>query len=290
MVDDGNAQTEVSLSVVDAVREFLGGPHQDSNGSSFEFGEHLESNWGAVYGGALAAAAVTSARCATPDRSPRSLHVQFVRSVPCGASRVTVDVRHLGRAVATVQVDLYDARDKLAVTALATMVTPDAVATDLHDTSARMFSVSSIPLPSATRELRGTAPITAALGMGGSDARSIDNIPPSITGHPSPLGRMVVPWTEQLTASGPEVACLIADVMNGMPIVRAFLGSGVTYPNTDLSLRFTTAPAQREVHAAGTLVSIQRGTTTVAIEVHAGDQQLAHGLSTTLLIPAPPNT
>jgi acyl-coenzyme A thioesterase PaaI-like protein len=290
MVDDGNAQTEATRSAVDAVRDFLGGPQQRSTGTTFEFGEHLESNWGAVYGGALAAVAITSARCAAPDRSPRSLHVQFVRSVPRGASLVAVDIRHLGRAVATVQIDLYDARDKLAVTALATMVTPDAVATDFHDTSAQGFTVSSLPLPSGLRELRGTAPIAASLGMSRPELREIDNIPPSITGQRSPLGRIVVPWTEQLAVTGPEAACLMADVANGMPIGRAFLGSGVSWPNTDLSLRFTTAPAQREVHAAGTLVSIQRGTTTVAIEVHAGDQQLAHGLSTALLIPVPPNT
>jgi hypothetical protein len=50
-------------------------------------------------------------------------------------------------------------------------------------------------------------------------------------------------------------------------------------------LRFTTAPATRVITAAGMLLSVQRGTTTIGIEVQAGDHQLAHGLATSLLLP-----
>ena len=52
---------------------------QRCGGWRFDFGEHLESNWGAVYGGALAAGAVAVARCAAPGRSPRSAHLRLVR-------------------------------------------------------------------------------------------------------------------------------------------------------------------------------------------------------------------
>ena len=52
MANDGEV---AGSAAVDAVRGFLGGPHRDGEDWSFEFGEHLESNWGAVYGGALAA-------------------------------------------------------------------------------------------------------------------------------------------------------------------------------------------------------------------------------------------
>jgi hypothetical protein len=48
-------------------------------------------------------------------------------------------------------------------------------------------------------------------------------------------------------------------------------------------MRFTTAPAMRVIYAASTMLSIQRGTATVSLELHAGDQQLAHGLATSLL-------
>jgi hypothetical protein len=56
-------------------------------------------------------------------------------------------------------------------------------------------------------------------------------------------------------------------------------------PNPDLTLRFTTAPASRVIHAAGTILSVQHGSATIGIEVQAGDRQLAHGLATSLLLP-----
>ena len=36
---------------------------------------------------------------------------------------------------------------------------------------------------------------------------------------------------------------------------------------------------------ASTVLSVQHGTATVALEVQAGDNQLAHGLATSLLLP-----
>ena len=56
MVDTGDMrQEQASRAAVASVKAFLGGPHAQGDGWSFDFGEHLESNWGAVYGGALAA-------------------------------------------------------------------------------------------------------------------------------------------------------------------------------------------------------------------------------------------
>jgi hypothetical protein len=56
-------------------------------------------------------------------------------------------------------------------------------------------------------------------------------------------------------------------------------------PNADLTLRFSTAPATRVIAAASPMLSVQRGTATVGIEVQGGDRQLAHGLATSLLLP-----
>src|SRR4051794_26920694 len=75
------SQQDITRSVVHAVKDFLGGPISDGDEWCFDFGEHLQSNWGAVYGGALAAGALAVARSATPERSPRSMHIQMVRSV-----------------------------------------------------------------------------------------------------------------------------------------------------------------------------------------------------------------
>lgn len=100
----------------------------------------------------------------------------------------------------------------------------------------------------------------------------------------SPIGTITVPW-DDLESTGPEVACLAADPVVGAAVIQTFVPVDVLGPNSDLSLRFTTAPATRVVQTSGTVLSVQHGTATVAIEVQAGDQQLSQGLSTSLLLP-----
>jgi acyl-coenzyme A thioesterase PaaI-like protein len=68
------------------------------------------------------------------------------------------------------------------------------------------------------------------------------------------------------------------------PLMYSSIPNEVIGPNVDLTLRFTTAPARPEVLTAGTVLSVQNGTATVAIEVQAGENQLAHGLATSLLL------
>ncbi len=286
MVDTGDraSQEQTSRAVVAAVTSFLGGPHAQGDRWSFDFGEHLESNWGAVYGGALAAGILAVARCVAPEQSPRSLHVQMVRSMPRGVASATAKMRHAGRTVGTVEVDLYDGRGKLAAVALVTMVTPGAVAATYHDTRATVFDVRTVPFESFGVH----APIQHALHMlreeNGVYHRAYDErVRPSVDGTMSPIGIITVPW-DDLDATGPEVACLAADAIVGAPVIQSFIGLDALGPNPDLSLRFTTAPATRIVQTSGTMLSVQHGTATVAVEVQAGDQQLAHGLSTSLLL------
>jgi acyl-coenzyme A thioesterase PaaI-like protein len=279
------AQDEASRRAIAAVSEFLGTKRHD-DGWSFQFGEQLVSNWGGVYGGAVAASVVSAARGAAPTRSPTSLHIQFIRSIQPGTVRVEATARHVGRVVATVQADLYDTGGKLAATALITMVTPEALAVEYDDTTADAFVIAKGELLDDADLARSwEAPVTQALPMHHPERRWIANRPAIITGTPAGSIELVVPWTD-LELTGPEAACLAADPANGAPIYLAFRDHNLTFPNTDLSLRFTTAPAQRELKASGTLVSMQRGTATVAIEVQAGEQQLAHGLSSSLLMAA----
>ncbi len=285
MADDvGSSQRSTTAEVLAAVRGLLGGPHEDGEGWGFEFGEHLESNWGAVYGGAVAAGVLSTARCVAPERSPRSLHLQLVRALPRGRAHAEATVRHAGRTVVTVQVDFYDSRRKLAATALATMVAPDTVASELHNTTATAFDVRTTPNP-----LPITTPIHDSLRMireeNGLALRAWgENVRPNVGGTKSPIGTITVPW-DNLESTGPEVACLAADPLVGMAIYWSGLPHEVLGPNADLSLRFSTAPATRVLETSGTVLSVQHGTATVGIEVHAGDQQLAHGLSTALLLP-----
>lgn len=285
-----SSQQDVTREVLRATHAFLGGPTPDGDEWCFEFREHLQSNWGAVYGGALAAGMLAVARSAQPERSPRSMHIQIVRSVPTGRAWATVTVRHPGRTVATVEVDLYDERRKLAAIALLTMVAPDAVAGDYdHAAAAPPFHLTEISVPES-RLMPGaiTAGIVSALKMGarGAPLRA-DNVRSSVDGSVAAALECTVPW-EDLELTGPEAACLVADAVVAMPIANhSYIASEDIGPNADLTLRFTTAPASRVIVAAATMLSVQRGTATIGIEVQAGDNQLAHGLATSLLLRSP---
>jgi acyl-coenzyme A thioesterase PaaI-like protein len=283
---DAASQVEASRAVVASVTPFLGGPRARGDGWSFDFGEHLESNWGAVYGGALAAGMLAVARCVAPEQSPRSLHLQMVRSVPRGIASATAEMRHGGRTVGTIEVDLYDGRGKLAAVALLTMVTPGGVAANYHDTRATPFDVRTTPFE---EDQLVFAPIQGSLHMlreqNGVYHRGYDeHVRSNVDGTKSPIGKITVPWRD-LDLTGAEVACLAADAIVGAPVITSFVGRDAAGPNPDISLRFTTAPATRIVQTSGTMLSVQHGTATVAIEVQAGDQHLAHGLSTSLLLP-----
>ncbi len=277
-------QDVITRAVLAQVRPFLGGPHPEGEGWCFEFGEHLESNWGAVYGGALAAAALDVARAAAPDRSPRSLHLQMLRPVPRGRATASATMRHHGRTVATIEVEVFDPRGKLAVIGLTTMVTPDALAVEHHHTTVLPLRTTWEPVVD-----HHYAPVAAALNMwrprgGTAISEMATNARPSFDGRPARCTRVTVPWAEpELT--GPEVACLTADPCVGHPLLHS-LPPELLGPNPDLTLRFTTAPAGPEAIGAGTITSVQHGSVTVAIEVQSGDQRLADCLGTSLLLPA----
>lgn len=286
MAETGETQEDITRAVLAAVQEFLGGPEPAGDEWTFAFGEHLASPWGGVYGGALAAASVSLARAAMPERSPRSLHIQFVRNLPCASARAVAAVRNAGRTVATVQVDLFDVRDKLATTALVTLVAPDAVLAQHHVTDAEVFQITRAPMMSEQARLNDSG-IVATLQSLDPDGMQVDNARPSVTGQPTGALHAVVPW-DDLRHTGPEVACLVADMANGLAVAAAFADDeDIVFPNTDLSLRFTTAPATKDVLASSTLVSMPHGTTTTAIEVQAGDQHLAQGLSSGVLVAIP---
>ena len=279
-------QRDVTDAVLRSIHEFLGGPIPDGEEWRFEFGEQLNSNWGAVYGGALAAGTLAVARAAAPDRSPRSLHIQIVRPVPTGMAYATGDVRHAGRTVAVVEVDLFDARRKLAVIALVTMVTPGALAGDFQATSADVFQRRA--QPPMVIESGFTAPVQEALQMltiedGVFFGAYAENVRRCFDGTPAPMGHITLPWKD-LESTGPEAACLAADAMIVPPLMYSSIPNNLIGPNPDLTLRFTTAPAQREVLTASTILSVQNGSATVAIEVQAGENQLAQGLATSLLL------
>jgi hypothetical protein len=183
--------------------------------------------------------------------------------VPSGPAYARAEVRHAGRTVATVQVEMFDARRKLAVIALVTMVTPDALAADLHNTAADPFQrqVDTVAL-----EPGFMAPVQHSLKMlteeemlaakdGALLGSYAANVRHCFDGTPSPIGQITVPWND-LRWTGPEAACLGADAVIAAPLLDSSIPNEVLGPNPDLTL-----------------------------EVQAGDNQLAHGLATSLLLP-----
>jgi hypothetical protein len=229
-------QQDVTAAVLRAVHDFLGGPTPDGDAWRFDFGQHLHSNWGAVYGGALAAGTLAVARAAAPDRSPRSLHLQIVRSIPSGPVQATAELRHAGRTVTTVQVEMRDARGKLAVLALATMVTPDALAAELHHTEANSFQRQVRPLALAAGFL---APVQESLGMITQEGDTYvgwfaENKRTGFDDAPPPVGHITIPWDE-LEWTGPEAACLGADAMIVAPLLYTSIAPDIIGPNPDLT-------------------------------------------------------
>ena len=256
------------------------------------FGEHLESNWGAVYGGALAAATAG----AGPGRRARPCHPVRCTSRSCGRFRVgaayaTARMRHAGRTVGTVEVDVFDRaaearghcarhhgdadrgsrpatttrapfrfasgrnRVPLGRDSFESPVTRRA--RDDPDRRRRQYRLAADGRCAAERRRVG--------GAGAADHRSVgeprahrprSRVPRGRRGRRRSRARVVRSQTRRWDR------------------------------NADLSLRFTTAPATpRGPEPRDRWCRSQHGTATVAIEVQAGDQQLAHGLSTSLLLP-----
>lgn len=269
----------------DTVQEFLGGPHAVNSGWRFDFGEHLASAWGGTYGGALAAGCVALARRAAPGRSPRSLHMQLMRKVPLGVVSAHVRQLYAGRTVTTVQVQVLDGRDRVAVQSEVTLVDTQALAR--QETYVTAPAIRVVAEPRSDRHPNVASPVARVLGLKPMDWLRTPDLPPAITGNDSYVGVGRAPWSDQ-TRTGPELACVMADVCNGGAIVHG-LPPGAEYryafPNTDLSLRFSALPGAAEVTGVGTLLCVHEGTTIVGIRVQTEAGQLAHGLSGSILAP-----
>jgi acyl-coenzyme A thioesterase PaaI-like protein len=200
--------------------------------------------------------------------------MQMVRSLPFGPAVGIARVRHSGRVVTTIEVELFDAREKLAAVGLVTSVLPPP------------FELRKEPSP---WDLDTSAELSRIGDVLELDPGRIvaTNVPGSITGDAANCVEMKAPWEDTAT-TGPELACLVADTVNGAPLWHGQSTLGVAvFPNTDLTLRFASPTGADPVFATGRLVAVEQGTTTVAIDVQAGGHWLAHGHSTSVLIPTP---
>lgn len=247
------------------------GCRTDGDGLSFELGRNMHGAFGGVFGGAVAACALRTARQAAPGRTPASLDVRFLRGLPAGNARAAATVLHAGRSLTTVSVDIADSGGRPA--ARATIGLADSAALHTADT------------PSVADQ----APVTGH--PGGSDWTTPNGvqIPIVATLRPRVLGAgpswvatgLRVPWD---IGAGAEAACLAADMCVGPPVAAARAGKWIPHPNPDLSLRFVGEVLEPDLIGVGRLQRISGGLAAVSITVWSGDDVVAAGVCSSMLL------
>ena len=282
----------MTAAVLAAVSGFLGGPSPDGDEWYFDFGEHLESNWGAVYGGAIAAGTLAVARSVAPDRSPRSLHLQIVRSVPRGPC-----LRHHQGSPHGPHCRDRRGRPLRRTTKAGGHRPPH----DGHTGCAGRPNTTS-PRPSPSRRLT-LRPAASDFGVEcpnhrvtqhGAATRMVrwpispsDNMRPSVDGLAHRPFASAPSRGDDLEVTGPESACLVADASVGAPSGQLDPPIRTTSARTPISLCASRQHQQLARHHRCRERSSRCSTasTSIGIEVQAGDHQLAHGLATSLLLP-----
>ncbi|MGH3595411.1 MAG: PaaI family thioesterase [Mycobacterium sp.] len=247
------------------------GCRPDGDGLSFELGRHLHGAFGGVFGGAVAAVALRSARQSAPGRTPASLDVRFLRGLPAGTAHAEATVLRAGRSLTTVSVDIADRDGRPAARATIGLTDPAA----LHPLEAR---TASEPPP-----INGYD--------GGSDwaAPNGVEIPILATLRPRVLGSgpswvatgLRLPWN---AGAGAEAACLAADMCVGPPVASACAGRWIPHPNPDLSLRFAGEATGPELVAIGRLERISAGLAAVAVTVWSASEVVGLGVCSSMLL------
>jgi acyl-coenzyme A thioesterase PaaI-like protein len=268
----------MQTEAVSTAADFLGGEPTADGAWRFSMGRDLHGAFGGVFGGAVAAATLLTARSLNAARLPVALDCRFVRSLPAGEARAMPSVVHEGRTLSCVSVDVFDERGRVATRATVSLVDPMVLEPLDHpgaSTSARWTS--------HTEGARWTQPP-------GVEAPIIDTLEPSFIGRDERgiASSIRVPWQD--TAACAEAACLAADLCVGPPVAAAFPDRWIPHPNPDLSLRFSAgALAEPVVVGVGRLERIAAGLASVRIEVWSGGELAAVGVSSSLLLPGRPS-
>ena len=201
--------------------------------------------------------------------------MRFIRGLTEGAARVVPVMLHEGRTLSVISVDIFDSRGKLCTRATVSMANPEALEPFEHD------GFAGTP--------QGWAPYEKgkpwAKPGSGVEVPLIDTFGPRLVGNDS-LGyatEVKVHWDEPGTCA--EAACIAADISVGPPVGGALGGKQIPIPNPDLTLRFCAEPPlPKTMVSACRLEHISRGLASTRIEVRAGAQLVAIGVSTTTLL------
>lgn len=257
------------------VLEYLKGTPADNGEWSFDLGRELHGAFGGANGGVVGATCVAAARSVAPERVPASLDVRFIRGLTEGKARVIPTLLHGGRTLSVVSVDIFDSRDKLCTRATVSLANLEALEPFEHD------GFAGTPEGWVSYD-QGKPWAKPASGV---EVPLIDTFGPSLVGHDDRgyATEVKVHWDEPGTCA--EAACIAADISVGPPVGGALGGKPIPIPNPDLTLRFCSEPAlPRTMVSACRLEHISRGIASTRIEVRAGSQLVAIGVSTTTLL------
>lgn len=254
------------------VHEALGAARVDDQNWHFDLGGHLNSVWGGVHGGAVAAATLVAARGAAESRSPMSLDIRLLRYVLAGPAQAASRVVHRGRTLTTVQVELTDEGARTTAVALATFVERSALATDIaREPEARSLAGD---VNRSDDEHLTKSGIVQLLDV---DETYVPG------GHGWDATPITVPWEVRLD-TGPEAVCMAADLVQGGAAYRAVEGHGLATPNVDLSLRFTGADPDETLVGYAQALGWGAGALAVQTVTWSGKRALGHSLSSCVLM------
>ncbi len=261
----------MGLRAMDFAQRLQGTASEDGEWR-FDLAEELNGGFGGTNGGNLAAICVFAARALAPGRKPVSLDARFIRSFRPGLARVVPTVLNAGRTLTTISVDIFTAEGKLATRGTVSLVVREALAE---------FSVT-------TDAPAGNGLMAYGTGKPWRHPGKNYRIPLIDTFAPEYLGKrdsaiatgVKVIWEDP--SASVEAACVAADISVGPPVASQLSGQQLAIPNPDLSLRFTGNEATADhVVSLCRLESLANGLATTSLEVRAGDELLAVGISTT---------
>jgi len=251
------------------LHEFLQARQLDNNDWAFTVPAELHGAFGGAFGGVVASCTLVAARAAAPGRTPNALDIRFLRGLPAGDAVTTTTVLHSGRSLSNVAVDLHDASGRLCARSTISLV-DSAV---LH------------PFEEALATPRGWDPY--------DEASSFPPVAPIVTViDPRMVGRsgadiataIRIPWDDDGHTA--EAACMAGDMAVGAPL-GGTAPRGVGTPNPDISLRFCGEVSTPVVTGIGRWDRSANGVAMVGIEAWSGEELVAIGVSTALLLPAP---
>jgi acyl-coenzyme A thioesterase PaaI-like protein len=250
--------------------ERFGGIQSGGNEWHFDLKADWNGGFGGTTGGVLAALSVFVARTMAAGRVPSSVDSRFIRGFKPGRAWVVPTLVNKGRSISIVAVDILNEEGKLCTRSTITLVVPNALA--------------EVDAPDGAGKLEGMRPVSEAKVWPQPKNRPIplvDTFQPAFMGadERGTATRVDVVWDEDGLA---EAICIAADLSVGPPVARALQGKTLAMPNPDISLRFcceTELPSC--LVASCRLDCMQAGLATTRIEVRAGDQLVANGVSTT---------